>query len=138
MMNINQEQQKRLLNVASKTALVLGVGIAYAVFTRLTGVGVPCIFHLLTDLYCPGCGITRMFLELFRLDFVAAARYNLLVLCLLPFALILFVHKSRQYIQCGRTKMGTIEKWFYVVVLVLCITFCVLRNTEAVAFLTMP
>lgn len=127
---MKKEETKRLRTVIFKTAIVLATGMAYALFVRLTGWGIPCVFLLITGLQCPGCGISRMFMSLLRLDFIAAARYNLLALCLLPFALGLHLYKVWYYVKHAKTVMGTAEKVFYCICFVLCIAFFVLRNTN--------
>ena len=96
---MKNDEKMRLGRILSKTVLVCGIGLAYAGFTSLTGWGIPCWIHAITGLHCPGCGISRMFLALLRLDLVAAARYNLFVLCLLPVGLMLFPYKARQYVK---------------------------------------
>ena len=45
----------------------------------ITGQGFPCLFHLLTGLYCPGCGGTRAFLALLRGDLSLSLSYHPLV-----------------------------------------------------------
>lgn len=135
---MNHEQKKRLFSLMKKYASVLGIGIAYVLFTKLTNWGIPCVSRLLTDKLCPGCGISRMFLALLRLDFVAAARYNLLIFCLLPFFVGLLIYKSVFYIQNGSVKMGMAEKIFYIFVFVLAIVFTILRNTDWIPFLQIP
>lgn len=132
------EQKKRLYYLLSRVGIVLAIGLAYALFVGLTGWGIPCIFHLLTGLQCPGCGVTRMCLALLRLDFYAAARYNSLVLALLPVALVLYGYKAALYIRTGESKMGVGEKIFCCVAFVLCIVFTLLRNTGVIPFLIMP
>ena len=132
------EEKIRLRSVALKIGAALSVGFAYWLFIRLTGWAIPCVFHLLTGLQCPGCGLTRMCLALLRLDFVAAARYNLLVLCLLPVGVGLGLHKTAGYVKTGEWKMSRGETVVYCVAFVLCIVFTVLRNTDLVPFLKMP
>lgn len=47
-----------------------------------------CPIHYLLHLYCPGCGITRMFISLFKLDFYQAFRFNPYMFILLILAVI--------------------------------------------------
>jgi len=47
-----------------------------------------CPIHSLFHIYCPGCGITRMFLSIFKLDFYQAFRYNPYIFILLVLAII--------------------------------------------------
>lgn len=82
-------------------AAVLLCGCAYAVFHIKTGFGIPCIFHLITGWNCPGCGVTRMFADLLRLDFASAFRSNAVLLCLLPVLLGLAVCWIYRYIRYG-------------------------------------
>ena len=44
----------------------------------------PCLFHAITGLYCPGCGLTRMLHALVHGDIRRAASMNLMVLASLP------------------------------------------------------
>ncbi|MFZ4718192.1 MAG: DUF2752 domain-containing protein [Ilumatobacteraceae bacterium] len=39
----------------------------------------PCIFHATTGLWCPGCGLTRGFHQLFQGDLGSALSYNVFV-----------------------------------------------------------
>ena len=65
--------RKRLLRIYG---WCLALGTVYLVWLLLTGIRIPCPFYELTGLPCPGCGTTRMFLALFRLDLPAAFAYN--------------------------------------------------------------
>lgn len=135
---MNIEQKKRLRSIIIKSSVVLTVGMLYAAFSMITGIAIPCIFYLITHKYCPGCGISRMFISLLKLDFVSAARYNILVLSLLPFAAALFLYKSAIYVKRGDTTMGKTESILYCLAFIMCIAFYFLRNSGAISFLTMP
>ncbi len=135
---MKQEEIKRLRRVLIKAALILIAGLCYALFVMSTGWGIPCVFYLVTHKLCPGCGITRMFLALLQWDFLSAARYNLLVLCLLPFALFLCLFKLWQYVKKGSVEMPTWEKVLYCIAVGLCLVFFVLRNSGWIPFLSFP
>lgn len=136
MKKLEIEEKKRLKKVLKKAIILLTVAVLYAIFVRNVGWGIPCVYKLLTKKLCPGCGISRMFLSLFRFDFVSAAKYNLLVLISLPFALFLVPYKSYQYIKAGKTKTGKFETVFYLVFFVLCIAFYFIRNSNIIPFFT--
>ena len=91
----------RIKKVCIIGAAVLLSGCAYAVFFIKTGVGIPCLFHLITGFKCPGCGITRMLISLLKLDLPAAFQYNAAVLCLLPFLFPLLLYWVYRYIRYG-------------------------------------
>lgn len=68
------------------TGLAVAVCLSYCLSLTLFNFrGIPCLFRLLTGLYCPGCGVTRMCLALLRLDFAAAFYSNPVIFCGLPF-----------------------------------------------------
>ena len=132
---MKQEQKKRLYSLLKNTAIYLSIGIAYLIFSKLTNIGIPCAFHLITGLHCTGCGISRMFMALASLDIASAFNANALLLCLLPFALILFIYKSIQYIKTGSAHDNKFLKACYIIVFVLCVAFTIMRNTQAYSFL---
>ncbi len=71
--------QKSILKIY---AWVLSVGLGYYLFVSLTGWALPCQIYATTGYLCAGCGITRMFVCLFRLDFRAAFFHNPLMFVL--------------------------------------------------------
>lgn len=98
----------RLKKTCLLGAACLLVGCAYAFFWVKTGLSIPCPFHLLTGLNCPGCGVSRMMLSLFRLDFAAAFRYNAVLFCMLPVLLGLIVLHAVRYVRLGTKRAGKI------------------------------
>ena len=79
--------------------LVCIFGIAFLIWLRLGGPSVPCLFHELTGLECPGCGITRMILALSRLDLKAALRANAFLTVTLPYLILLLLHSAYKWIR---------------------------------------
>lgn len=65
---------------------LLGLGglLYVKAWLPLTNIGIPCLFHEATGLYCPGCGITRALSSALNLDFEEAFRYNSLLFLLAP------------------------------------------------------
>lgn len=60
-----------------KTIVVItAIGCIYATIVRYTTFRIPCFFHEITGLNCPGCGITRMFYFLSILDLPHASQAN--------------------------------------------------------------
>ncbi len=120
--------KKRFFRVLLVLAAVLLVGMAYALFVRQTGYGVPCIYKAFTGLDCPSCGISRMFLAMLRLDFAAAFGYNPVIFCLLPLWGILGARWTYLYVRDGR---GTPERWMLIAVILsmaVLILYGIVRN----------
>lgn len=118
----------RALRLIRRAGLILGIGLAYACFVRWTGLAVPCPFHAVTGLQCPGCGITRMCLALLRLNFAAAWASNPGLLVLLPLLAALFLKMAAGYVKSGRktpTKAESTAIWVLVGVL---LAYGVVRN----------
>jgi len=132
---LHKNQLSRLKKLVLSCTAVLLVGTIYLIFTSLTGLGIPCIFRRISGIFCPGCGISRMFIALAHLDFAAAFGYNPFLFCLLPLGCTLFLYKSTVYVKYGDTKMPLWEQILYVVIFVLCIIFTVMRNMESFAWL---
>lgn len=129
------EQKKRLISLAKQTAMYLGIGIAYFIFVKLTGIYLPCIIKVISGKYCPGCGISHMFVSLAHLDLKGAARCNIFVLSLLPPGIVYFVYKAFKYIKTGENKTSRAEQIAFAIVFVLCVVFWILRNTSRFSYL---
>ena len=123
----NLELKARLREIIKKYSIIFGIGLAYLAFVLIAGFGIPCIFHLVTGLQCPGCGISRMFMSLAKLDFVAAFKYNSFVFLTGPFLLAYIIANEVKYIITGNNNMG---KWeiFLWVESALAFAFGILRN----------
>lgn len=127
--------KKRLLKSLLTAGIVLAAGLGYYAFIKLTGLGIPCLFNLITGLHCPGCGASRMCIALLQLDFATAFQSNAYLMVIVPVLLVLGAGKWAQYLKNGRTVTGRWETPFYIVLLAGALIFGLLRNLPAFSFL---
>lgn len=118
----------RVQALAARAGLILGIGLAYALFWRLTGLALPCPFHALTGLWCPGCGVSRMCLALLRGDMAAAWDHNPALMLLGPALALLLGKMGAGYVRTGRTQPTRGERAAVWVLAALLLAFGVLRN----------
>ena len=113
---------------------VLGLIVIIVIWTRLLNfINYRCPIHELLDLYCPGCGGTRMFLSFIHLDFYQSFRWNpLLFIFLVLFiiylivGIIIFIKKRVIIVPTFKTCM------FLVAILII---FMILRNIDMFSYL---
>jgi hypothetical protein len=113
-------------------AAVAYVGLADPV--RGNGAFVPCPFHAVTGLWCPGCGLTRAVHHLARLDVPAALSSNLLV----PLVLVLVGWLWLAWVW-PRVPAITrvVPSWAWPALAGLAVAFAVLRNLPVDALRTL-
>ncbi|MEG1879231.1 MAG: DUF2752 domain-containing protein [Pseudoflavonifractor sp.] len=114
--------KKRLYRLLAWAGLLVTAGLAYALFVGFTGLAIPCPFHAVTGLLCPGCGVTRMCLALLRLDFLSAWRANPGLMLLLGPMALLFGSLAWRWVKTGQrrpNRVQTICLWLMIVFLVL-------------------
>jgi hypothetical protein len=120
--------KKRAIKVAVFGSVLLVCGLLYGWLCITTGVAIPCVFYQITGFSCPGCGITRMCLNILKGNITEAIKCNPAVFfCMLPFGIVVADSLFR-YIKCGE---GTMRKWqnvlLYIIIGVL-LVYGVLRN----------
>ena len=92
---------------------VLAIALIYIVF-YIVGVGCPIKF--LTGISCAGCGMTRAYLSLLRLDVAAAFHYHPLFL-LPPLVLLLVLFRKRVPDKIYKLLLFTITGVFLIIYL---------------------
>lgn len=104
------------------------LGLAYGLFVKITGLAIPCIFHLLTGWKCPGCGVTRMCVALLQMDFIGAFYCHPMLLIQLPFLGLIFLRNMIAYIKNGVCRLSRLENACVYICIVLLLVFTVFRN----------
>lgn len=104
----------------------VGIGLIYFLWTKVTQIYIPCFYLTTTGFLCPGCGTTRMFLSILRLDFAGAFSHN-------PVVFLLFIIWNLISLLCflGKPSFIKNEKFLYsalVISVILLLIFGVLRN----------
>lgn len=105
----------------------------YAISFFFTGEGLPCIILEKTGLYCPGCGISRMFISIIRLDFYQAFRYNPLIFILLITCILFGIVDTIYYIR--NKKHINIPNYIYIILLLIIIAYGIMRNIPMFSYL---
>lgn len=94
---------------------------------------IPCFFYKLTGFYCPGCGVTRMFLSLLHLDFYQAFRFNPLLFILFPFFIILGILQYKRWLF--NQNYFKVPDFVWNSILIITILYGILRNLEVFSFM---
>jgi hypothetical protein len=128
-------RKKRL---AAAVGLILAAGLGYAAWVRATGLGVPCPFHVLTGLYCPGCGITRCLSALLQGSWQTALRSNAAIVALAPFFVWLGWAAARGYLASGSVRLTKRQNVAVYAAIAVLAAFGVARNLPAFWFLRPP
>lgn len=103
----------------------------YKKINSIYHIGIPCIFHKITGLYCPGCGITRAIFALLNLDFKQAIRNNILVVIVIPFIIIYIINYAYIWINNLKKDPSKIfPKWLWYTLLIITLLFGILRNIK--------
>lgn len=122
-----------------KTGGLLAAGLFYAFLCFLKGSPlIPCLFHQLTGLYCPGCGVSRMCMALLCLDFKTAFKANAAVFLLLPAGLIIALQMGVRYIKKGRIQPTRTQTILFFLMTALLLVFSILRNLPAFIWMAPP
>lgn len=120
--------KKRALTVCRYIGVLLVTGILYGIFVMNTGIGIPCIFNLITGYECPGCGVTRMCMAIMRLDFKAAYNYNKMLFLLSPALIYVFASQIYRYVRFDKTKLTKVQSIIIYIIAALLVIWGIIRN----------
>lgn len=125
--------KQRTVKLIKIFGIIIGIGLIYAAFYKVTGIGIPCMFRLMTGLQCPGCGVTHMCMALLALDFETAWQSNPAIFSMLVPGAVMAVYTIGFYIKNGKWP----KQWWYNaivgIMIVILLVFGVWRNLEQVS-----
>ncbi|MEO7210287.1 MAG: DUF2752 domain-containing protein [Chitinophagaceae bacterium] len=130
-------QRQNYLPVILKSIAVLAVIALYTFFdARSPGSFFPqCPFHVLTGLYCPGCGSQRALSALLHGHFIDGMHDNFLAMLSLPVLVFSASVYSLNFFREKKLKQSIFYKtWFVWLVLASVIIFTILRNIPVFPF----
>jgi hypothetical protein len=127
--------KKFITIIVISTTVLLSIVLYLSVYPLYGEYFPKCFFYTFTGLYCPGCGTQRAIVALLHGDILKALRENFLAVSAFPFLIYSFV------ILCLKTFSGKHldSKIFYSplfvkIVLIMVITFAVIRNIPVYPF----
>lgn len=118
--------KKRVKSFFFTLSIVLAILVSYYLIVRFTSFRIPCVFHLITKLNCPGCGITRMLTRFLQFKISEGIKYNYFLGYTLPIVILMISMMSYYYLYNKKY-----DKWFKILSLIyLCLLLAwgVIRN----------
>lgn len=127
---------KKITKLITFFILLLIIISTYKYINEKYNIGIPCIFHKITGLYCPGCGITRAFFALLELDITKAFHENALFTTCLPLVIIYITNWIKIWLNKEKKDASQIfPKSIWNLLLILTITFGIIRNINYFSWL---
>ena len=116
--------------MTKKNKLYIFIFFIALIFLILVLNNVPCIFKLIFNIPCPGCGLSRAFKEIIKLNFAKAIYYNILSIPLLIFFIywgILFIIDIIKKENKSIDKIISFFKKYYIIIIILIIISWILN-----------
>lgn len=124
----DKQCKERLSSVIKSILSILVLGIAYYIIIKIFGLGIPCVFRLITGYKCPGCGMTHAAVAVLSGHIYKAFEYNALSVSLVPVMVIYGIYKCSIYIKTGKDWFRVWEIVFLIVCLVITVLYGIYRN----------
>lgn len=120
-----------MTNSRLKKIMILNIGllifgIIYFIFV-INELGFECFIYKTFKIKCPGCGLSHLFVELFKFNFSESFKSNPFLFCTLPILFMMYLISNYLYYKNGsvNNKFNLIT---YSVYLSLLIFWMIIRN----------
>lgn len=123
--------KKKIINIILISILILTISIIY--IKLLDIVKFKCLYKELFNIYCPGCGSTRMIKALINLEIYQAFRYNPLIFISIIITIIYIIYNAILYLK-GK-KLQIPSKKTIICIIILLLIYMILRNIPIFDFL---
>ena len=123
--------KKRILNVVIFTLLSFLVLLLCIKLLDITHY--QCFYKKYFNIYCAGCGGTRMIKSIFKFKFFDAFNYNPLMFILLIVFIIYFIYASFIYVKENKLLFPSFKVIIFIIILLF--IYMVLRNISYFSFL---
>ena len=115
-----KEVKARAKTLAFILTTLLLVLLSYYFFVKFTSIRIPCMFHIITKLDCPGCGITRMLTQFLSFNFKAGIKFNYFLAFTMPIIIFIILYMCYAYLLNKKY-----SKWFNIISTTYCISLIV-------------
>lgn len=99
------DRRQRLKRLLLSGAGLLCAGLFYGLVLAPLGLMVPCVFHLVTGLNCPGCGVSRMCVSFLHMRILEGIRFNYGLAACAPGILYLLGSMTFRYVKSGSARL---------------------------------
>lgn len=110
------------------TGLALSGGLAYYLLLVHFNIGIPCLFNVITNLKCPGCGITHLILNLSKFKFRQAFLCNQFIFITSQFIIYFIIKNYLCWLLNITFKLNKVENILIILLLIDSIIFTIARN----------
>ena len=123
--------KKRIVNVVLFIIAILITSFTFLYIIKL--IDFKCVFKEIFNVYCAGCGTTRMVESILKLDLYQAFRYNPLMFILFIILGIYIIYQIFVYIKKGSILKINIK--VLIIIASLLIIYMIIRNISVFVFL---
>ncbi len=113
-------------NIIKIYVLIIAIGLTYFLLMKFTGFYIPCLYHKILGVECPGCGLSAMLISLMKFDIKMAFLSNPVMFILINIWNLIAILSF-----WGKLKIFRNEKFLLsllIISVIILIIFTVVRN----------